>query len=304
MLQPIKSVTHAHLVYVIAAETRPAQEDHPSPLRILDAGCGDGELLLAIHRHLPPLIDRPVELYGFDVSNARIQKSDFFAAALAKLSDAVPDIAWKDRFVQIRTSDPWPFRADHFDYVVSNQVLEHVADINAYMANLARVLRPGGQSINLFPTRSLFLEGHVGAPLAHRVQSNDTREWLLTMFARARLSRRGPMRMAPGQNPEDYGRTRSEYVATQTFYRSFRELAEAAHRHGLVPSYRWTPQFYTTKLGYVLGRDTSRLYRRSSWTPGIDAVAFPLLSRASSVTICFGRTQSYDPDAEDAVYPG
>lgn len=300
LIEPVTSVTHAHLAYVLAAEVSRGRDGRDGTIRVLDAGCGGGDLLLALHHHLPALTGRQVELYGFDVSDARVQRSDFFGVALAKLALAESSVPWAERLQQIRTDEEWPFPAGTFDFVVSNQVLEHVADLPAFMANVARVLAPGGLSVNLFPTKSLLVEGHVGAPLAHRVASNDTREWLLTRFARMGLSRVGPMRLVDGLTPEEYGRTRSEYVATQTFYRSFREFARAAHIRGLVPTYRWTSQFYTTKLGYVFGWDTSNLYRRRSWAPVADAISFPILSRFSGVTISFQKSGAYDPDEAHA----
>jgi hypothetical protein len=108
------------------------------------------------------------------------------------------------------------------------------------------------------------------------------------------------MRKVAGQTAEDFGETRSEYVATQTAYRSFRELAATAHRHGLTASYRWTPQFYSTKLAYMTGRDFSGLYRPDRRSVLFEFLAFRLLSRVSSVTIIFESLNAYDPDAENA----
>lgn len=297
MLTPITSVTHAHLAYVLAAESKASSS---SPIRLLDAGCGNGELLVALHRHLPALTGRPVEVHGFDVSDARVQRSDFFSTAMSRLGEVAPDIDWSTRLHQVRSTDEWPFDQNTFDFVVSNQVLEHVSDLSHFLVNVHRVLKVGGTSVNLFPMRSSLVETHVGAPLVHRIKSDDVRERVLARFAQLRLSRKGPMRQAATQSPDDFGRTRSEYVATQTFYRSFSEIARFAHQAGLTASYRWTPQFYTTKLGYITGRDTSGLYRRTAASVPVEALTFPGLSTVSSVTVCLTKSLAYDPDAEHA----
>lgn len=44
-----------------------------------------------------------------------------------------------------------PFDADRFDVVVSNDVLEHVADLDAGLAGMAKVLKPGGIMISTIP---------------------------------------------------------------------------------------------------------------------------------------------------------
>lgn len=303
MLSPVSSVTHAHLAYVLAAEMRVSTPNANIP-RILDAGCGSGQLLLALHRHLPTLLGRGVDLAGFDVSDVRVQKDDFFEGTRRLLDEEAPDRNWREMLTLIDTKSAWPYEDESFDAVVSNQVLEHVSDLDAFMSQLSRVLRPGGVSVNLFPVRSLVIEGHVGAPFAHRIASDDVRRAYLATFARLGLSRLGPMRREQGQEFRDFGETRAEYVATQTNYRSFRELARTAHRHGLTASYRWTPQFYALKLGYMTGRDTSRFYSRTPLRTIAEWVSFGILSRISSVTVRFSKQSSYDPNGEFAGHLG
>lgn len=298
MLQPIVSVTHAHIAHVVAAEL--SLRNSPDELRVLDVGCGNGQLLLALHRHLPGLTHHSFHLSGFDVSDARVQRSDFFAATRALLSQEAPDIDWSER-LQLTTSDaPWPCADNSVDVVVTNQVLEHVRDLDHYMDELARVLKPGGFNINLFPTSNLFFEGHVGAPGAHHIASDDIRRSYLTCFARLGLAKLGPMRRTKGLSAEEYGETRSEYVASQTVYRSFRQLAQAAHLRNLSASYRWTPQFFGLKLGYMLRCEAEWIYRRGRMSSLFEFASFPFFSAASSVTITFQNTKPYDPDAEHA----
>jgi len=44
-----------------------------------------------------------------------------------------------------------PFEADSFDFLICNHVLEHVADDRRAMAEVQRVLRPGGWAILMCP---------------------------------------------------------------------------------------------------------------------------------------------------------
>ena len=62
--------------------------------------------------------------------------------------------------IVIRPGEPWPLPDDSFDVVLCTQVLEHVADLGAMVAQLARVLRPGGRLVASFP----FIYGEHGAP--------------------------------------------------------------------------------------------------------------------------------------------
>lgn len=298
MLAPVESVTHAHLVYALASELSDIRTN--AAARVLDGGCGNGELMLAIHRHLPTLIDREIIISGFDVGGLRIQKSDFFESTSVNLCSGAPEVDWQRRLSLIDTKSEWPYPDESFDATVSNQVFEHVADLDLVLGEIARVLKPGGISLNLFPVRASIIEGHVGAPYAHRIASDDVRRSYLTFFAKFGLARLGPMRMAKGLEPAQFGATRSEYVATQTCYRSFRELAERAHRHGLTISYRWTPQFFLLKLGYVFGKDVTRMYLSSRRARFLEWLTFGILSRISSVTVLFRKEAVYDPNAANA----
>ena len=49
----------------------------------------------------------------------------------------------------------------HFDLVLSNQVLEHVTEPEAVIADMARLLKSGGILIAAFPIRSTWYEGHL-----------------------------------------------------------------------------------------------------------------------------------------------
>ena len=53
-----------------------------------------------------------------------------------------------------------PFADNSFDFVFSNEVLEHVADDAACMAEMVRVLRPGGRVLIFCPNRWYPVEQH------------------------------------------------------------------------------------------------------------------------------------------------
>ena len=53
-----------------------------------------------------------------------------------------------------------PFADASFDVVFTNEVLEHVQDDRQAAREIARVLRPGGRSVNFVPNRLYFFETH------------------------------------------------------------------------------------------------------------------------------------------------
>ena len=100
------------------------------PLVLADLGCGDGPLFAALSRE--GLISASHPVYAVDLEAARLARvSDSFPwiRTLVASADAVPDI------VDAR-----------LDAVISTMVLEHVPDEHAYLAEIQRMLRPGGRA--------------------------------------------------------------------------------------------------------------------------------------------------------------
>lgn len=95
--------------------------------RVLDAGCGSGSLSAALR-------DRGAEVTGIDAS------AGMLALARRRLGD---DAAL--HMVDLRES--LPFAAAAFDDVVASLVLHYLEDWAPTLAELRRVLRPGGRLI-------------------------------------------------------------------------------------------------------------------------------------------------------------
>jgi SAM-dependent methyltransferase len=93
--------------------------------RILDAGCGSGPLAAALR-------DAGADVTGFDVSAAMV---DLARERLGEDADLhVADLG-----------APLPFADDEFDDVVASLVLHYLEDWSGPLAELHRVLKPGGR---------------------------------------------------------------------------------------------------------------------------------------------------------------
>ncbi len=99
---------------------------------VLDAGCGDGADLRRMGRHLGP----DARLVGAETSEAALEKARAATEEDTRLS-----------FLQADLSQPWPFDSETFGGVFSNNVLECIPGKPAFLAETARVLRPGGQVV-------------------------------------------------------------------------------------------------------------------------------------------------------------
>ncbi|MFK0174300.1 class I SAM-dependent methyltransferase [Streptomyces sp. NPDC090306] len=95
--------------------------------RILDAGCGSGLLFAALR-------DRGALVTGLDSSAGMVELARRRLGVNADLH--VADL-----------SDPLPFAEDAFDDVLASLVLHYLEDWGSTLAEMRRVLRPGGRLI-------------------------------------------------------------------------------------------------------------------------------------------------------------
>ena len=106
--------------------------------RVLDVGCGRGksqENALPFRRDLRDLRGLSGHVLGIDVD------------------EAARDNPTLDAFRLIEDVDRWPVEDASADLVLSDYVLEHVGDPEAYLRELARVLVPGGLFCARTPNR-------------------------------------------------------------------------------------------------------------------------------------------------------
>ena len=70
------------------------------------------------------------------------------------------------------TETSLPFEDASFDAIVSNMVFEHVMHPPEVLAELQRVLRPGGVMIHMWPSDSAIFEGHCRLLFAQNLRSS------------------------------------------------------------------------------------------------------------------------------------
>jgi ubiquinone/menaquinone biosynthesis C-methylase UbiE len=93
----------------------------PEAEHALDLGCGDGRLTASL---------RAGTVTGADVSPLALRR------AAARLPDA--------ELVSVEPDAPLPFADGEFELVLVAETLEHVRDVQLFLSEARRVLRPGG----------------------------------------------------------------------------------------------------------------------------------------------------------------
>lgn len=248
---PPESITHLHLLSVLAAEIKARGSDGTPAIRILDAGCGSGHLDTFLYGNLVVLFPGlRFEIYGYDVGDHGVQPDNFIIKTLDWCCGRFPEIPWRDRFKLILQDQQWPYENDFFDFVISNQVLEHVLNHDHFFSEHYRVLKCHGSGVHLFPLKHYVYEGHLLLPFVHRISDWNLLKSYIRLLSRAGLgkySKRGPVSI------EDFSEKHADYMTFRVNYLKKGELFEKVRRAQLRPSLKYTSDFYFHKLRSVLG---------------------------------------------------
>jgi len=287
------SVTHAHLLACVNTQLVVRHLAPDANVRILDAGCGNGALLEHLALGLAVLHPEwQVELYGYDVGDHGVQTAGFFELAIGRLQQSLPDIDWSDRVRMISVGDPWPFGAERFDVVVSNQVLEHVGDHRHFFGEVERVLVPRGSSVNLFPLGHYVYEGHLLLPFVHRIRSDDARREYIAALSRIGLGKFRSQRASTGVTLDEFAERHSDYMNYWTNYLSEGEMLRVAASARLRASFRYTPEFYLQKVTALRAKPALTTYRTDS-RGVLDSIAIKALRYVSSITLTLEKINTY-----------
>jgi malonyl-CoA O-methyltransferase len=92
--------------------------------RVLDAGCGKGRFARILRES-----DRSAEIWGLDISPEMLK---FAPVGIRKTAGSMTAL---------------PFPAETFDCVYATESLEHAVEIEKAVAELCRVLKPGGRLV-------------------------------------------------------------------------------------------------------------------------------------------------------------
>jgi SAM-dependent methyltransferase len=124
--------------------------------RLLDVGCGDGELLLWLSRELPGM----GPLAGADLSSETVKRN----------RERFPELEFHALDVATAALE------QTFDIVVCSEVVEHIEDRRAAFQNLAAMVAPGGHLLVTCPTGHVYTTerhfGHVSHPTVAELEGH------------------------------------------------------------------------------------------------------------------------------------
>ncbi len=178
--------------------------------KILDYGCGSGDVVLAGRESGLNIVG--VDAF-YDGSNA---KKEVISHGLLGTS-----------VFSLKKDFSIPFSDGMFDFVISNQVMEHVDDLDFTLKEIARVLKPSGELLTLFPAIEVIREGHCGIPFAHWFSSHS--KWRYPYMRLMRGIGLGYFKETKSQH--EWVLNFMDWLDKYTVYRSYTNISQSFARN-------------------------------------------------------------------------
>lgn len=163
--EQVRSYQIAPMIVAQIEKWRAARGLTPEQVRVLDYGCGRGRTVFKLR-------EAGYDAYGVDVDARPIENGRVLARARGLDAEQV---------LSVLDAEGRAVHPEHFfDFTTSFQVFEHVQDIDRAARELARITKPGGGGIHVFPPALYPFEGHLMMPFVHWLPKRSrARYWLI-----------------------------------------------------------------------------------------------------------------------------
>lgn len=242
-------------------------------LKILDWGCGRGRLVAF-------LIRQGMDAYGVDVDPEAVENGKAYLTGMQDEADR--------RLGLIDSSGGVDFPDGFFDVIVSDNVLEHVPDLDQVLSEISRLTKPGGRGFHLFPARFTLFEGHLFMPLVHWLPKNTLRRYAIQCFTRLGIEPKWPELddRTLAQKADDY----FEYSCRKTYYRSPGQILDSCTQQGLAGKLVAIDHPRMSKFAKMLGRGNNPLRRLANRLVSELKTMEVFLEKSSRGTHCLNKS--------------
>lgn len=188
-------------------------------MNVLDWGCGRGADVLWLREH-------GYNAYGVDIDSEPI--SNGIELFKAKGYDA-------STLTQLSPEGKTGFPDGFFHVVISNQVFEHVSDIEAVAEEKRRITKERGTGYHIFPASKRLIEGHLFMPFVHWLPKNNLRKYLIGTWVFLNIEPHWPE--LENMKWKEKTDTYYHYSINHTFYRTPSDLRRKFRKHGFHVSF-------------------------------------------------------------------
>ncbi|EKD88610.1 MAG: ubiquinone/menaquinone biosynthesis methylase-like protein [uncultured bacterium] len=177
-------------------------------VKVLDWGCGRGRFVLKLR-------ELGFDAYGVDIDPEPVnnglplfEKKGYHNKPLSVIS-AEGRTIYEDGF---------------FDFVMTDNVLEHVSDLGKVMNEINRLTSKDGGGYHIFPAQRQFIEGHLFMPFVHWLPEGGLRKAVIRNCVKNGTEPHWTE--VEGRGIEEKTRVYYEYSTDHIFYRPFKMISD------------------------------------------------------------------------------
>ena len=179
--------------------------------KILDWGCGRGITVAK-------LCQLGYDAKGVEVSENTINQSKAVFKDLG--------LSWEERLSLIGIDNKTAFENESIDLIITEEVVEHISDIEGFASECSRILKTDGLIYAVFPSKYNPFEPHLKMPFVHWFGKGLLAKFLISLFVFLKIK---PNWIDEDKECEVY----YNYLKDKLHYRSLEELSEIFSKYSL-----------------------------------------------------------------------
>jgi SAM-dependent methyltransferase len=183
-------------------------------MNILDWGCGRGRTVLWLKT-------QGYNAFGTDIDPIPIQNgielfiSKGYDNSILKLLSSEGKTDFPDNF---------------FDFIISDQVFEHVSNLESVAAENRRILKKEGVGLHIYPAHKYIVEGHLFMPFIHWLLKNFLRKGLIAAFVL--IGKEPHWTEVNNLSIKEKTKVYYQYSINKTFYRNYTSVKKTFENEG------------------------------------------------------------------------
>ncbi|MDP3450918.1 MAG: class I SAM-dependent methyltransferase [Anaerolineaceae bacterium] len=196
-----------------------AKGKSPEQVRVLDWGCGRGRFVLTVR-------ELGFDAYGVDIDPEPINNGLPLFEKKGYDNKPLSVISAEGRTI---------YEDGYFDFVMTDNVLEHVSNLGKVMAEIKRLTSKDGGGYHIFPAQRQFIEGHLFMPFVHWLPEGRFRKAVIRSCVKNGTEPHWVE--VEGSGIEEKTRVYYDYSTDHIFYRPYKMIRNQFNKFGFKVSY-------------------------------------------------------------------
>jgi SAM-dependent methyltransferase len=183
-------------------------------MRVLDWGCGRGRFVLWLR-------EQGFDAYGVDIDPEPINNGLPLFEKKGHHNRPLSVISVEGRTI---------YEDGFFDFIMTDNVLEHVSNLGKVMVEIGRLTSAEGGGYHIFPAQRQIVEGHLFMPLVHWLPEGGLRKALIRSCVKK--GKEPQWHEVKGKSVEEKTQVYYDYSTNHIFYRPYMKIRDQFRKLG------------------------------------------------------------------------